>query len=123
MTAPIWIPQSLALVDMGCVWKKNYMALGGGNDPRAAADKTLAELASIRQSVEHVILCLDARILLSVLAALKRFAALRKKVGRVSFSHDLRPQLVRRDENGWSGSAWPRISVTLHRSLPLSGRI
>ncbi|HET8957345.1 MAG TPA: 5'-3' exonuclease H3TH domain-containing protein [Microcella sp.] len=59
MNAPIWIPQSLALVDMGCVWKKNFMAVGGGNDPRAAADKTLAELASIRQSVEHVILCLD----------------------------------------------------------------
>lgn len=60
MNAPIWIPQSLALVDMGCVWKKNFMALGGGNDPRAAADKTLAELATIREGVEHVILCLDA---------------------------------------------------------------
>jgi 5'-3' exonuclease len=57
--APIWIPQSLALVDLSCVWKKNFMAYGG-SDPRAAADKTLSELAAVRESVEHVILCLDA---------------------------------------------------------------
>jgi 5'-3' exonuclease len=59
MTAPIWIPQSLALVDLSCVWKKNFLASPGG-DPRAAADKTLSELAAVRESVEHVILCLDA---------------------------------------------------------------
>ena len=56
--APIWIPQSIALVDLSCTWKKNYLTSPG--DPRQAADKTLAELARVRESVEHVVLCLDS---------------------------------------------------------------
>jgi 5'-3' exonuclease len=56
--APIWIPQSIALVDLSCVWKKNFLSSPGG-DPRAATDRTLSELSAVRESVEHVILCLD----------------------------------------------------------------
>lgn len=56
--APLWIPQSIALVDLSCVWKKNFLSSPGA-DPRAATDRTLSELAGIRESVEHVILCLD----------------------------------------------------------------
>lgn len=52
------VPQSIALVDLSCLFKKNFMAMPGA-EPGAAAEKTLAELASIRESVEHVILCLD----------------------------------------------------------------
>ena len=55
---PIWIPQSIALVDLSCVWKKHFLS-SPGSDPRTASDRTLAELAAIRESVEHVILCLD----------------------------------------------------------------
>jgi 5'-3' exonuclease len=50
-------PQSIALVDLSCLFKRNYMAQP--DDPRAAADKTLSELAAVRESAAHVILCLD----------------------------------------------------------------
>jgi 5'-3' exonuclease len=56
--APIWIPQSIALVDLSCLFKKNFMVMPG--EPEAASRQTLKELASVRESVEHVILCLDA---------------------------------------------------------------
>jgi 5'-3' exonuclease len=51
------IPASIALVDLSCLFKRNFMAQP--DDPRAAADKTLSELAAVRESVAHVILCLD----------------------------------------------------------------
>lgn len=51
------IPASIALVDLSCLFKRNFMAQP--DDPRAAADKTLGELAAVRESVAHVILCLD----------------------------------------------------------------
>lgn len=53
------VPQSIALVDLSCLFKKNFMASPGG-EPLEAAEKTLGELALVRESVEHVILCLDS---------------------------------------------------------------
>jgi 5'-3' exonuclease len=51
-------PRSIALIDLSYLFKRNYMVPRPG--PLDAANATLAELASIRSSVGHTIVCLDA---------------------------------------------------------------
>lgn len=52
------VPQTIALVDLSCIFKKNFHAPNPG--VVGGAEKTLAELVAIRESVEHTILCLDS---------------------------------------------------------------
>lgn len=47
--------KSIALVDLSCLFKRNFEAL-----PPKGAENTLAELVRISERVEHTILCLDA---------------------------------------------------------------
>lgn len=49
-------PKSIALVDLSALFKTRYH----GGRPEEAAFRVLGDLAAIRASVEHVILCLDA---------------------------------------------------------------
>jgi 5'-3' exonuclease len=52
--------RSIALVDISYLFKRNYMAAVNGSSPGAAAQKTLDNLASIRESADHVVVCCDA---------------------------------------------------------------
>ncbi len=47
--------KSIALVDLSCLFKRNFEAL-----PPKGAENTLAELVRISERVEHVVICLDA---------------------------------------------------------------
>lgn len=50
---------SVALVDIGYLFRRNYHAMPNA-EPLAAAQVTLADMARIRESVAHVIVCCDA---------------------------------------------------------------
>lgn len=52
-------PESIALIDLSYLFKRNYAAMPGA-EPLAAAKRTIAEIASVRESVAHVVVCLDA---------------------------------------------------------------
>src|SRR5688572_18516503 len=52
--------RSIALCDLNYLWKKNWLGTPRDAQPGAAAQQTLDQLAGIRESVEHVILCVDA---------------------------------------------------------------
>lgn len=52
--------QSIALVDLSYLFKKNWMGTPRDAAPGSAAQQTLDELAGVRESVEHVIVCCDA---------------------------------------------------------------
>lgn len=52
--------RSIALVDLSFLFKKNYMAMGRDAAPGEAAQKTLDNLAGVRESVEHVVVCCDS---------------------------------------------------------------
>lgn len=52
-------PRTVALVDVSCLFKRNFEAMPGAG-PLEAAQKTIAEFAAVRETTEHVILCLDA---------------------------------------------------------------
>jgi 5'-3' exonuclease len=52
--------RSIALVDISYLFKRNYMGMGRDAAPGDAAQKTLDELAGVRESVDHVIICADA---------------------------------------------------------------
>lgn len=51
---------SIALVDLSYLFKKNWHGMPRDAAPGAAAQQTLDQLAAVRESVEHVIVCLDA---------------------------------------------------------------
>lgn len=51
---------SIGLVDLSYLFKKNWHSQGRDAAPGAAAQTTLDQLAGIRSTVEHVIVCLDA---------------------------------------------------------------
>lgn len=51
---------SIGLVDLSYLFKKNWHAQARDSAPGAAAQATLDQLAGIRSTVEHVIVCLDA---------------------------------------------------------------
>lgn len=53
-------PRSIALVDLSYLFKKAWHGQGRDAPPGAAAQATLDQLASVRESVEHVIVCCDA---------------------------------------------------------------
>lgn len=53
-------PASIALVDLSYLFKKEWHSPAAKESPEAAATNTLARLAGVRESVEHVIVCLDA---------------------------------------------------------------
>jgi len=53
-------PSSIALVDISYIWKRNWLGMPRDASPGDAAQKTLHDLAGIRESVEHVIICCDA---------------------------------------------------------------
>lgn len=55
-----WQPASIALVDLSYLWKKSWHAQPRDAQPGHAAQEALNQLAGIRESVEHVIVCLDA---------------------------------------------------------------
>jgi 5'-3' exonuclease len=52
--------QSIALVDLSYLFKKNWLGAPRDAAPGAAAQKTLDQLAGVRESVEHVIVCCDS---------------------------------------------------------------
>jgi 5'-3' exonuclease len=52
-------PRSIGLVDISYLFKRNYMAMPRDASPGDAAAKTLENLAAIRDSVDHVIVCCD----------------------------------------------------------------
>src|SRR3990167_2053011 len=52
--------QSIALVDLSYMFKKNWMGTPRDAAPGTAAQQTLDELAGVRESAEHVIICCDA---------------------------------------------------------------
>ena len=52
--------QSIALVDLSYLFKRNYMAQARDAKPGEAAQRTLDEIQGVRESVEHVIICCDA---------------------------------------------------------------
>lgn len=51
---------SIALVDISYVFKKNWHGAGRDAAPGEAAQRTLDELAGVRESVDHCIVCCDA---------------------------------------------------------------
>jgi len=51
--------RSIALVDISYLWKKNWHGQPRDAKPGHAAQRTLDDLAGIRESVEHVIVCCD----------------------------------------------------------------
>jgi 5'-3' exonuclease len=51
--------RSIALVDLSYLFKKNWHGTPRDAAPGAAAQYTLDELAGVRESVEHVIICCD----------------------------------------------------------------
>ena len=53
-------PASIALVDISYIWKRNWLGMHRDAAPGDAAQKTLSDLAGIRESVEHVIIACDA---------------------------------------------------------------
>lgn len=52
--------RSIALVDLSYLFKRNYMAQARDAAPGTAAQATLDQLAGVRESVDHVIVCCDA---------------------------------------------------------------
>lgn len=52
--------QSIALVDLSYLFKKNWHGQPRDAAPGAAAQAVLDQLAGVRESVEHVIVCLDS---------------------------------------------------------------
>lgn len=50
----------IAIVDLSYLFKRNYMGAGLKAPPTAGAQRTLEDLAAIRDDVDHVILALDA---------------------------------------------------------------
>ncbi len=50
---------TIALVDFGYLFTRNYRGAGVNAPPNAGADRTLADIANIRDDVDHVIVCLD----------------------------------------------------------------
>jgi len=55
-----WEPRSIALVDLSYLFKKAWHGVPRDSAPGAAAQLTLDQLARVRESVEHVIVCLDS---------------------------------------------------------------
>lgn len=53
-------PKSIALVDLSYLFRKNWHGTPRDAKPGDAAQATLDELAGVRESVEHVIICCDA---------------------------------------------------------------
>jgi 5'-3' exonuclease len=53
-------PRSIALVDLSYLFKKNWHGQPRDAQPGAAAQAVLDQLAAVRESVEHVIVCLDS---------------------------------------------------------------
>lgn len=53
-------PASIALVDLSYLFKVSWHAQARDAAPGAAAQATLDKLAAVRESVEHVIVCLDS---------------------------------------------------------------
>lgn len=53
-------PKSIALVDLSYIFRKNWHGQARDAKPGEAAQATLDELAGVRESVEHVIICCDA---------------------------------------------------------------
>lgn len=51
--------QSIALVDLSYLFRRNYMGAGIGAAPNAGATRTLDDIALIAADVDHMILCLD----------------------------------------------------------------
>lgn len=51
--------QSIALVDLSYLFRRNYMGAGVGAAPNAGATRTLDDIALIAGDVDHMILCLD----------------------------------------------------------------
>lgn len=49
------MPQAIALVDVGCLFKRTFEA-----NPNAGAENTLAEIRRIEDRVEHLVICLDS---------------------------------------------------------------
>jgi 5'-3' exonuclease len=52
--------ESIALVDLSYLFKKNWHGTPRDAKPGAAAQTTLDQLAGVRESVDHVIVCCDA---------------------------------------------------------------
>lgn len=52
-------PRIVALVDLSYLFKRNYAAMPGAA-PLEAAQRTLSDIAAVREGNAHVILCLDA---------------------------------------------------------------
>jgi 5'-3' exonuclease len=52
--------RSIALVDLSYLFKKNWHGMPRDAAPGAAAQQTLDQLAGVRESVDHVIVCLDS---------------------------------------------------------------
>lgn len=52
--------KSIALVDLSYLFKKNWHGVPRDAAPGAAAQMTLDQLAGVRESVDHVVVCLDA---------------------------------------------------------------
>lgn len=52
--------KSIALVDLSYLFKKNWMGQAKDAKPGEAAQATLDQLAGVRESVEHVVICCDA---------------------------------------------------------------
>lgn len=52
-------PKSIALVDLSYIFRKNWHGMPRDAKPGEAAQATLDELARVRESVEHVIICCD----------------------------------------------------------------
>jgi 5'-3' exonuclease len=50
---------SIALVDLSYLFTRNYRGAGVNAPPNAGANRTLQDLAAIRDDVDHVIVCLD----------------------------------------------------------------
>lgn len=54
------VPRSIALVDLSYLFKKSWHGQARDAAPGAAAQATLDQLAAVRESVEHVIICCDS---------------------------------------------------------------
>jgi 5'-3' exonuclease len=55
-----WEPRSIALVDLSYLFKKAWHGTPRDASPGEAAQATLDQLSRVRESVEHVIVCLDS---------------------------------------------------------------
>jgi|SRR5688572_3021457 len=55
-----WQPRSIALVDIAYLWKVCWHGQPRDAAPGAAAQATLDRLSAVRESVEHVVVCVDS---------------------------------------------------------------